>query len=136
MSVSPSYRSSQLICCANQSTCFYMRTTLALDGLMIDHRDLDICSNSFHWFDYISLSLISLLHPKPQRSLSWNLGWNYLVIQKIKTRTEVSLACPYHYLCPIITLRIEAATRRILLKKGSQKFLKIHRKTPVPESLF
>ena len=31
--VLPSYETSQLKCCANRFTCFYMRATLALNGL-------------------------------------------------------------------------------------------------------
>ena len=44
---------------------------------------------------------------------------------------KMNLFIPQH-----ILIYLEAATRRVLCKKRSYNFHNIHRKTPVPESLF
>ena len=49
VSVLPSYRTSQLICTANQLTGFYMRATLAVNEL---NAKVTIICKSIDWFLY------------------------------------------------------------------------------------
>ena len=77
---------SQLICCANQLTGFYMRAPLALNGLTLFQPVFMTCMNKGPWpATLLKMSLFprcfphfaSKNHP-PGFSMIWSLAWNRL----------------------------------------------------------